>query len=307
MAAAAQKRDRVEAEANAAASEAASVARAEVLERDDKGAPGLTKLQKANHEAREAAKKKWHDFTVDVWITPFNSIEFGFWKKQRNKGKSRQFTTDMDVFAEIIENGQRTGVLGYRKELWNDASGMDKRLVFKLFSDTLNWRASMDLMLARSIQQTIGARGVPVTTYSINTNDDDYIVYLERSANKWPLCPEHFSFFIMEDGAPRFYRIARDIINIGGDYTLIDQFGETVGHIDGSILTIGGQWNCTVRGDHADPRVLMVMKLFAGMLVFNKSVRRHVKALAQDIAAGRIEPDLQRQESDLYMNPRRMR
>lgn len=307
MASAAQKKDTIETEASAAAAEAATTARAEVYERDDKAAPGLSKLQKFNREAREAAKTKWHEFTVDVWITPFNSIEFGFWKKERNKGKSRQFTTDMDVFAEVTENGERTGVLGYRKELWNDATGMDKRLVFKLFSDTLNWRASMDLMLARSVQQTIGARGVPVTTYSINTYDDDYIVYLERSANKWPLMPEHFSFFIMEDGQPRFYRIARDVINIGGDYTLIDQFGETVGHIDGSLFTVGGKWFGTVRGDHADARVMMVMKMFAGMVVFNKSVRRHVKALYHDITAGRIVPDLQRQESDLYLNPRRVR
>jgi len=101
--------------------------------------------------------------------------------------------------------------------------------------------------------------------------------------------------------------LTRDFINIGGDYTLIDQRGEVVGHIDGSILTIGGKWFGTVRGDHADPRVMMVMKMFAGMVVFNKAVRRHVKALAYDIAAGRIEPDLQRQESDLYMNPRRVR
>jgi hypothetical protein len=305
--AAAAKKEAVEVEARAAAAEAANVAREEVYEKTAKNAPNLTKLQKANKEARAAAKQKWHEFTVDVWITPFNDIEFGFWKRERNKGKSRQFTTDMDVFAEITENGERTGVLGYRKELWDNATGMDKRLVFKLFSDSLNWRASMDLMLARSIQQTIGARGVPVTTYTINTNDDDYIVYLERSANKWPFMPEHFSFFIMEDGATRFYRLTRDFINIGGDYSLIDQHGETVGHIDGSILTIGGKWFGTVRGDHADPRVLMVMKLFSGMIVFNKAVRRHVKALAYDIAAGRIEPDLQRQESDLYMNPRRVR
>lgn len=307
MAASATKRDAIDAEANAAAAEAANVARAEVYEQGEKKNPGLTKLQKASKEARAAAKEKWHEFMVDVWITPFNDVEFGFWKRERNKGKSRQFTTDMDVFAEIVENGERTGVLGYRKELWDNASGTDKRLVFKLFSDTLNWRASMDLMLARSVQQTIGARMLPVTTYSINTNDDDYIVYLERSANKWPFMPEHFSFFIMEDGSPRFYRLTRDFINIGGDYTLLDQHGEVVGHIDGSIFTIGGKWFGTVRGDHADPRVLMVMKLFAGMMVFNKAARRHVKALAQDIAAGRIEASLQRQESDLYMNPRRVR
>ena len=305
MAAAAQKKDPVEVSARAAAADAAAVARDEVLE--SSGSKSVSKLEAAGKDAAKAARAKWVNFQIDVWLTPFNSIEFGFWKRDRNKGKSRQFTSDMDIFAEISENGERSGVIGYRKELWKDASGMDKRLVFKLFSDTLNWRASMDLMLARSVQQTIGARGIPVTTYSINTYDDDYIVYLERSANKWPLMPEHFSFFIMEDGQPRFYRIARDVINIGGDYTLIDQFGETVGHIDGSLFTVGGKWFGTVRGDHADARVMMVMKMFAGMVVFNKSVRRHVKALYHDITAGRIVPDLQRQESDLYLNPRRVR
>ena len=311
MTAAAAKTDSVEREASAAASEAANVARDEALEKaKDKSAKAkaaVAKLENAGTSTKSAAALKWHEFTVDVWITPFNSIEFGFWKKDRNKGKSRQFTSDMDIFAEIIENGERTGVLGYRKELWNDATGMDKRLVFKLFSDTLNWRASMDLMLGRSIQQTLGARGVPVTTYSINTTDDDFLVTLERSANKWPLCPENFSFFIMDDGQPKFYRFRRDIINFGGDYTLVDQENETVGHIDGAVLTVGGKWRCSVRGDHADPRVLMVMKLFAGMIVFNGDARRHVKRIAQDVKAGRIKPDIQRQEADLYMNPRRIR
>ncbi len=301
------KKDVVEAEARAAAAEAASDARADVRERAGKSPAAMAKLEKAATSAASAAKAKWHDFTVDVWITPFNTIEFGFWKKDRNKGKSRQFTSDMDIFAEVIENGERTGVLGYRKELWQGQSGMDKRLVFKLFSETLNWRASMDLMLGRSIQQTLGARGLPVTTYSINTSDDDFLVTLERSANKWPFLPENFSFFIMDDGVPKFYRFRRDIINLGGDYKLIDQTGEAVGYLNGAVLTVGGKWRCTVRGDHADPRVLMVMKLFAGMIVFNGEARRHVKSIAQDVKAGRLKPDIQRQEADLYMNPRRVR
>ena len=304
MSAAAKKIDSSEVEAAAAASEAATVARQEAREQATKS---VAKISKSKDEATAAARAKWHDFAVDVWITPFNSIEFGFWKKDRNRGKSRQFTTDMDVFAEIIENGERTGVLGYRKELWNDASGTDKRLVFKLFSETLNWRASMDLMLGRSIQQTIGARGVAVTTYVINTSDDDFVIYLERSANKWPLCPEHFSFFIMDGGEPKFYRFRRDIINLGGDYSLIDQHGDTVGYIDGAVFTIGGRWKCSVRGDHADPRILMTMKLFAGMIVFNNEAKRHVKQVARAIRRGDIKPDIQRQEADLYMNPRRVR
>jgi hypothetical protein len=307
MTASAQKKDPAVAEANAAASEAARDVRDEALEQASESKAANAKPEKSSKAGTAAGRDKWNDFLVEVWITPFNSIEFGFWKRERNRGKSRQFTTDMDVFAEIVENGQRTGVLGYRKELWNGAKGTDKRLVFKLFSETLNWKASMDLMLGRSIQQTLGASGVPVTAYAINTNTDDFNICLERSAYKWPLLPEQFSFFILRDGAPKFYCFRRNIINLGGDYSLLDQHGEKVGYLDGAVLTIGGKWRGRLRGDHADPRVLMVMKLFAGMIVFNGEARRHVKRLASDVRAGRLEPTIQRQEVDLYLNPRRVR
>ena len=298
-------------EAKAAAADAASVARdearaqAKAQSADDKSKVG--KLEKTAKAATDAAKQKWHDFTVNVWLTNFNRFEFGFWKKERNKGKSRQFTSDMDIYAEIVENGVGTGVLGYRKELWKDAEGMEKRLVMKLFSETLNWHASMDMMVARSLQQTIGARGIPVTCFSINTNDDDFIIYLERSANKWPLMPEGFSFFLMGEEGPRFYELRRDFINMGGDYTLYSQHGEAVGYVNGSILTLGGKWSCSVRGDHADSRLMSVIKLFAGMIVFNAEARRHIKRIAHDVHAGRLQPAIQRQETDLYQNPRRVR
>ena len=152
---------------------------------------------------RVVASDGWHRFVIDVWITNFNFVEFGLYKRSRNKAKTRQFTSDMDIFAEIIENGERTGLLGYREELWKKREGMDKRLVLKLFSDSLTWRATADLMLGRSVQQTIGARGLPVMSYSINTDDDQYMIYLERSANKWRFLPEYFSFFLMDEKESR--------------------------------------------------------------------------------------------------------
>ena len=255
-----------------------------------------------------APKDGWHRFVVDVWITNFNFTEFGVYKRSRNKAKSRQFSSDMDIFAEIIENGERTGLLGYREDLWKKAEGMDKRLVFKLFSENLNWKATADLLLGRSIQQTIGARGLPVMTYSINTDDDQYMIYIERSANKWPFLPEYFSFFLMDEkGKPEFYKLRRDVINLGGDYTLYDQKGEMVGHLDGKVLSLGGKWKCKVKDMHASKRLLAVMKLFAGMIVFNGDCRRHMKQLYKDIKRGKIDPKLERQEADLYMNPRRVR
>ena len=294
---------RMESRADAAASDAARDARAEVMERADRAKiSGVSKKV-----AAEAIKDGWYHFLVDIWITNFNRTEFGIYKRSRNRAKSRQFTSDMDIFAEVIEGGERTGLIGYREELWEKAKEMDKRLVFKLFTDTLNWRATMDLMIGRSLQQTIAARGLPVMTYSINTDEDNFIVYLERSANKWPLMPENFAFFIMNDGKPKFYRLRRDFIDLGGDYTLYDQFDEEVGHLDGKVFSIGGKWKGRVRVDHADRRLLMVMQLFSAKMIFNTDCRRHMKRLWKDVKSGKIEPKIERQESDLYMNPRRIR
>ncbi len=299
----------IEAQAEAAAAEAAREAKADFLARSDVELPTPTTTPTTSRRRRKAAaaKAEWAEFIVDIWITPFNSVEFGIYKHSRNRAKSRQFTTDMDIYAEVIEKGERTGLLGYREDLWEKNTGMDKRLVFKLFNETVNWRATMDLMIGRSLQLTLGARGLPVTCFSINVGDHDNMVYLERSANKWPILPENFSFFLLEGGKPRFYRLRRDFIDLGGDYTLYDQHNQAVGHLDGRVFSIGGKWKGRVMAEHADPHLLIVLKLFCGMLIFNDDARRHMRRLAREVRKGRYEPKLEKQEADLYMNPRRVR
>ena len=297
-------------EAGAAAAEAAREAKAEVLERGAvtiESADTLPPPAPARKARRLGRRAAWAQFAVDVWITNLNSVEFGIYKHSRNRAKSRQFTSDMDIFAEVIEDGERTGLLGYREDLWGKNAGMDKRLVMKLFNETLNWRATMDLMIGRSLQLTLGARGLPVTCFSVNANDTDSMIYVERSANKWPLAPEHFSFFLLEGGKPLFYRLRRDFIDFGGDYTLYDHRNEAVGRLDGKVFSIGGKWYGHVHPDHANPRLMTVLKLFCGMLIFNPDCRRHMRWLARDVLAGRYEPKIEKQEGDLYMNPRRVR
>jgi len=293
-------------EAESAAAEAAREAKAEVLERAVK-VESAASLPRAGRARRFGKRAAWAEFTVDVWITNFNSVEFGIYKHSRNRAKSRQFTSDMDIFAEVIENGERTGLLGYREDLWHKNTGMDKRLVFKLFNETLNWRATMDLMIGRSLQLTLGARGLPVTAFSVNVGDHDNMVYVERSANKWPLLPEHFSFFLLDDGKPQFYRLRRDMVDVGGDYTLYSHHNEVVGRLDGKVFSIGGKWYGHVKPEHANPRLLIVLKLFCGMLIFNAECRQHMRRLARDVLRGKFEPKLEKQEADLYMNPRRVR
>jgi hypothetical protein len=268
-------------------------------------------VQSAAAPARKARPTRrnagWAEFIVDVWITNFHWVKFGLYKHSRNQAKSREFTSDMDIFAEVTEHGGPARLLGYREDLWRKRTGMDRRLVLKLFSETLNWRSSMDLMIGRSLQLTLGARGLPVTAFSINVGEHDDVVYLERSANKWPLAPEHFSFFLLDDGRPQFYRLKRDVIDLGGDYTLFTHRNEVVGRLDGKVFTLGGKWRGRVHPDHANPHLLAVLQLFCGMLIFNGSCRRHVRRIARDVRAGRYEPKIEKQEADLYMNPRRVR
>jgi hypothetical protein len=295
--------------------ESGTTIEAPVLVREEAGrearaeAKGERKAKKRKLVWKKAgpAGERWHEFVVDVWITHFNSIEFGLFKRSRNRAKSRQFTSDMGIIAEVIENGTRTGLLGYREELWKRNVGMDKRLVFKLFGENLNWHATMDLMIGRSLQLTLGARGLPVTAFSINVGDHDHMVYLERSANKWRFLPENFSFFLMEDGRPEFFRLRRSLIDLAGDYTLFDEHDQAIGSLNGKVFSIGGKWKVRIRKERADQRLLMVLKLFCAMLIFNAECLRHMQQLARLLIAGKYKPKLEKQEAELYMNPRRVR
>lgn len=295
-------------EARQAAADAASEVQREVLEQPRRETPKAPSTRGGSGPAGRGARPEWHHFEVTGWITNFNTIEFGFWRRERNKAKSRQFTNDMDIFAEVTEGGVRTDLLGFREDLWSKGQGFDKRLVFKLFSEGLNWRGTMDLMLARSIQQTIGAHGLPVSAFAINTNDHDQVVHLERSAHKWPLLPEDFSFFLLEDGHLQFYRIRQDFFRLGADYTVYDERCEVVARLDGRIFNIASKWKCRVRGDHKDKRLLTVLKLFCGMLIFHRSCLSHIRSLAARLhGGGGGRPKIERQEADLYLNPRRVR
>ncbi|MGB3718039.1 MAG: hypothetical protein WBB38_00510 [Hyphomicrobiaceae bacterium] len=254
-----------------------------------------------------SASDGWRTFALDIWITDLNSYEFGIYRHSRNRAKTRQFSSDMDIIAEVKEDGRRTGVVAYREDLWKQKSGMDRRLVLRLFSDKLNWRATMDLLIGRSLQLTVGARGIPITAYAINLHVDKTVIYLERSANKWPVLPENFSFFVVRDGKPFYYRLRHDFFSVGGDYTLYDEAGRKVGHLDGRLFSLGGYWTGKVRADHADNKLMSVMKLFAASVGFNSACRRHIKRLWKDLRAGKIEPKLERYEAEYYLNPRRVR
>jgi hypothetical protein len=250
------------------------------------------------------------EFEVDLWLTDLNSTEIGIYQNSRNRAKSRQFTADMDIFGEIKEKGERVGLLGYRSELWDKKSGMEKRLVVKLFSAKMNWRGTLDMMLGRSLQLTHGAKGIPVTAFSVNLANHDQIIQLERSASKWPMIPENFSFFIvkdLKDGTPSFFRLRRNWVSTGDDYILYDGNDRQVGKLNGNMLRLAGKWRVQLAENIADTRLEIVLQLFCGMLKFHAACQQHLDDLRQGMRSGQMIPHLDAQEADLYLNPRRTR
>ncbi len=250
------------------------------------------------------AKKADRAFTVDMWWTDLHDVEIGFFIHSRHRAKSRQFTGDSDVIGEVLEGGERTALITYREGLWKTENPGEKRLVLKLFTPSMNWRASMDMLVGRSVQLSAGAGGFPVTAYQIHIEGHEQVIQLERSARKWPGMPEQFSFFLMEDGEARMYRMRQDWIDLGGDYTLFDQTGAKIGRLNGHLFDIGGRWDVTLSGARS-PYLATTLQLVSAMLKFNAAARRHVGRLTQGVTAGAMKLALEKQEADLYANPRR--
>jgi hypothetical protein len=252
--------------------------------------------------ANQAERK----FTVNMWWTNLHDVEIGFFIHARHRAKSREFTQDADVIGEILEGGERSGLITYREALWKSDNPGEKRLVLKLFTPSMNWRASMDMLVGRSVQLSAGAGGFPVTAYSINVDGLDEVVQLERSARKWPGMPEQFSFFVMKDGEVKVYRLRQDWIDFSSDYTLFDQTGAKIGRLEGHFFNAAGCWDVSI--DAGQPAQLApILQLTGAMLKFNHAARRHVGRVSKGVAAGAMKLALAKQEADLYLNPRRPR
>ena len=255
----------------------------------------------------EAKPTKWKRFKVDLWLTDLNTTEIGILQHTQHEAASDQFTKDMEIIGQVRGDGKRTGIVAYRKELWKQGKDLKRRLVIKLFSENMHWRGTLELLMGRSLQLSIGARGVPVSAFALNLSRTKQLIQLERSAQKWPLFPEKFSFFIETSRGPRFYRLRRNVIGIGADYTLYDDKNRKIGSLDHRIINLGGSWIVKVDAAQSSAALESVLQMFCTMLRFNGAVRRHVAHEVEMVSRGRAVRELDHQEADLYLNPRRRR
>lgn len=255
--------------------------------------------------AKAGARSKKRKIKVDFWATDLNTAEIGIMKRTQNEAASDQFTKDMELYGQTVIDGKREALIGYRQELWDGSEGFERRLVVRLFSETLGWRGTAEMMLGRSVQLSLAAGGRPVQAFTINIARHNQLIQLERSAMKWPFQAEKFSFFIKGKTSARFYTIRRKRFCIGADYDIYDQKGRKIGVLDHQLLNLGGAWMMRLHPDHQDKKLEAVLELFCAILKFNRAGRNHVRQMTEQVFRGRVQPDLDHEEEALYKNPRK--
>ena len=253
---------------------------------------------------RAQAKTKRRKVKVDFWATDLNTAEIGIMKRTQNEAASDQFTKDMELYGQTVIDGKRQALIGYRQELWDGSEGFERRLVIKLFSETLSWRGTAEMLLGRSTQLTLAAGGRPVQSFVINLARHKQLIQLERSAMHWPFQPEKFSFFIQGKTRSEFYTVRRHWFSLGADYTVYNSKGRKIGVLDHQIVNLGGAWMVRIDPQYRDKKLEAVLELFCAVLKFNRAGRKHVKAMAEQVFRGKVEADLDHDEEALYLNPR---
>ena len=259
--------------------------------------------------ARNAGKPRAYKprkFKVDMWATDLNTAEIGILKRTQNEAASDQFTKDMEIYGQTVDDGKREALFAYRKELWDESEDFDRRLVIKLFSESLSWRGTLEMLVGRSLQLTRGS-GVAVPAYSINLSRHQQLVEVERCARKWPFMPERFTFFLQTKSGPKFYTLRRKVFCFGADYVLYDQQARKIGYLDQKLINLGGAWIVKLDPKHTHAKLETVLELFCAMLKFNRACKRHIGKLSNKVRDGKISPTLTHREKDLYYNPRRRR
>ena len=187
-----------------------------LVAKDGEKNAAVPRESKSADTPKKAKAYQSRKFKVDIWATDFNTTEIGILKRTRNEAASDQFTKDMEIFGQTVDNGKREALLGYRKELWDENKDFERRLVIKLFSESLSWRGTLEMLNGRSLQLTRGS-GVAVPAFSINLSRHDQLIEVERCARKWPFMPETFTFFLQTKVGPRFYTLRRKIFSLGAD------------------------------------------------------------------------------------------
>lgn len=243
--------------------------------------------------------------TVDMWATDLHSVNIGIKKQAQHRAKSRQFTQDTDIIGGY--QGKYDGYLTIREDPWK-AEGKEQRLVMKSFTESMNWKGSLEEMVALGVTRSVATgQGMPV--FTVNLANHDHLIMLERVWKPMKLKQIVYSFMFAEDEVLDAYYITEDRLTIGSDWDVFNMHQQRVAKIDGSGFNIGGKWKLTIADDiPVHSKLDEVLVMFAGMLKFEDNVRdRLEKTIDMLKDAPNEKQPVSTEEVYLYDNPRRLK
>ncbi|MHA1232071.1 MAG: hypothetical protein ACTSRP_25015 [Candidatus Helarchaeota archaeon] len=286
--------------------------------------------EEAVKEELPVKKKKkviYKKIIVDFWKTDLHGVEVGIRQKEQLRAKSRQFSKDLDIYGAIIENGQRTGFVGIRKEAWE--KGIDEeyemeggevlgpskatigRLVIKAFTDEINWMGSLEEQVALELPRSYYT-ALPV--FTVVMPRFEFMIRIERIYSR--MGNLYVTTLVTEEKGEKkileIFEIDEKLLTFGSDWVVRRRSignKDIVAELDGKILNIGGKVVIKIYDEKlAKNRIFRTMLiLFAAMTKYHTKVKKKIFEIRKRIFKGDLMIIPTHQELELMRNPRSIR
>lgn len=249
---------------------------------------------------------KDREIIVDLWKTGAHSINVGIHQDQQHQAKSRQFTKDTEIIGDVEERDEEAGYVTYREDPWKEDIPT-KRIIIKDFTKSMNWRGSLEELLARGIAQSISAdKALP--SFIINLSKSQYLIPLEKVQRHGTLGKQIYCFIIVDSETNESFpfSVEADRMSLGGDWEVFDHYREKIADIDGSKFNVGGKYTIKIKTDAPTYRNELpeVLILFSTLLKFLEDVEKKLEESIKKIKKEKLKITLDQQEAVLYNNPR---
>ncbi len=243
-------------------------------------------------------------YEVDFHKTGMHGYAMGVRQKQQHMSKSRQFSKDLDIYGEVKRDGESIGFVGIRENAWKDDELSQRRLILKYFSKTMNWKGTMELMVGRSIVNSIVMES-PAPVFTINLPRHDFLMDLRRIRPAKMNPGLNFGLELIDEEKLSVIQFDDKRLRPGDDFTIKTGKGKKVGDIDSKVLNIGGKVDFKIEEESLEIHGLeSCTVLFVAMLRWKSDLDDLIEKQIKAYEKGELGK-LDNHELDAMTNPRR--